>query len=661
MVGWAFGAAALALVVALAATGPQAAEGLAEPLDGRVNEYAKCDDANDPANIDDLIVVNSTINADNSMDVILRTHNEESGGIGGAAGIVYFEVRGDQTSVLRVYDFERIPQLGGNNNDYKFRIPDITEISNHPRSSADLQPGDVREDRYSDKKANDFTPVVWGISSVSQVSFGAESGNVKSITDDRITDDDYITYETFKTDRIPTVLNASGGTYRDLVLPPSHQNPGKSDLTISPGSFVQFPPTPCWSFKATAGHIFGPKVVIIDKDMPDEPFPHFARADNFGTERVPDPGAVCLDTIDGMFQAELISLEEVDKSRNFTATYQCTDSHGNSAIGVRNVGPADPPRSDEDWELNPTFGTAWSSNEPVVEDGFSFNGRVFDVTDNYHVDFERTTSVVGEPNTVSVKAYAEWPLETVKLSLGVPGISRVTDAEAEIVLDLAYSYGEHLEYEVTGIRHAQGADLVDPAFTTASASSVMCNSSTHAVCHEFTIRFRVQAPLSSDVLAISAMDTERRATTTYINDGVEFEGESLLEPETVELHFKRGNQHPVETVRLVQDDHRYNLWTDQDGYAWMRNSYGSWFQLTHAGFERFQDPKVNVMTRIHTDFETLVQHERERAALTFDAGAIASDGFEPDAPVPAEKVERHLLEKLHIGDLAKIQYLESAG
>ncbi|MDA7958493.1 MAG: hypothetical protein MPI95_05335, partial [Nitrosopumilus sp.] len=287
MVGWAFGAAALALVVALAATGPQAAEGLAGPLDGRVKDYAKCDDANDPANIDDLIVVNSTINADDSMDVILRTHNEESGGIGGAAGIVYFEVRADQTSVLRVYDFERIPQLGGNNNDYKFRIPDITEISNHPRSSADLQPGDVREDRYSDKKANDFTPVVWGISSVSQVSFGAESGNVKSITDDRITDDDYITYETFKTDRIPTVLNASGGTYRDLVLPPSHQNPGKSDLTISPGSFVQFPPTPCWSFKATAGHIFGPKVVIIDKDMPKEPFPHFARADNFGTERVP--------------------------------------------------------------------------------------------------------------------------------------------------------------------------------------------------------------------------------------------------------------------------------------------------------------------------------------------------------------------------------------
>ena len=89
MVGWAFGAAALALVVALAATGPQAAEGLADPLDGRVNEYAKCDDANDPANINDLIVVNSTINMDNSMDVILRTNNEESGGIGGGAGHAY--------------------------------------------------------------------------------------------------------------------------------------------------------------------------------------------------------------------------------------------------------------------------------------------------------------------------------------------------------------------------------------------------------------------------------------------------------------------------------------------------------------------------------------------------------------------------------------------
>ncbi|MDA7957763.1 MAG: hypothetical protein MPI95_01535 [Nitrosopumilus sp.] len=349
----------------------------------------------------------------------------------------------------------------------------------------------------------------------------------------------------------------------------------------------------------------------------------------------------------------------------YVAIYDCEDYDpmaGTSAARVSLDILIQSRVSDDDWKFNPTFGRTWAGNEQLVAGGFSFNGRTFTVSDNYHVDFERASASIGETNTVTMKAFSDWPLEEVILSLGVPDLSRVTDAEAEIKVRLGIEYRENLEYTIEDIIHEQEEGLVDPEGTAVAVSSTRCNSSTDAVCHEFTVQFRVTAPLKSDVMAISAMDIDRRITTTYVNDGVEFTGDPLLPAKTAQFSVKRGNQHPVETVRLVQEDRRYDVWTDQDGFAWLRNSYGSWFQLTHAGFERLQDPEVTVMTRIHDGFEDLLEAEREKARLVFDSGSIENTvgkSFSIDAPVKAERLTPELLDLLRSEEARAIQYLHS--
>ncbi|RNJ75643.1 MAG: hypothetical protein EB828_04585 [Nitrosopumilus sp. D6] len=318
---------------------------------------------------------------------------------------------------------------------------------------------------------------------------------------------------------------------------------------------------------------------------------------------------------------------------------------------------------DDDWHLNPTFGRTWADNVQLVRQGFSFNDRTFDVTDNYHVDYTRTTSVIGDENTVKLKVYAQERLDSVMFSLGVPEISRATDAESDIMVKLQANYENPAEYDIVGIIHDQEENLVDPEATTVSVELVKCNPIQEIKCHEFTINFRIMAPLLSDVLAISAMDIDRRATTTYINDGVEFAGESLLPAKTSIVYFKKGNQYPAEIIRLEQQDRRYNLWSDPDGYVWMKNSYGSLFQLTHAGFERLQDQDMKVMTRTHSNFADLIEYEREKARLVFDAESIKStvgESFSFDAPVKIEKLQDPvILEKLRVAELAALEYLKS--
>ncbi|RNJ75530.1 MAG: hypothetical protein EB828_05070, partial [Nitrosopumilus sp. D6] len=128
------------------------------------------------------------------------------------------------------------------------------------------------------------------------------------------------------------------------------------------------------------------------------------------------------------------------------------------------------------------------------------------------------------------------------------------------------------------------------------------------------------------------------------------------------LQVKKGNQHPVETIHLTQQDRRYNIWADQHGFVWIQNEYDSWEQLTHAKYERLADPSVNVMTRTHSSFADLIEQERARATLIFNATELRSEvgeSFAHDAPVRIDKLQDPIvLEKLKIAELAALEYLE---
>ena len=281
--------------------------------------------------------------------------------------------------------------------------------------------------------------------------------------------------------------------------------------------------------------------------------------------------------------------------------------------------------SSNDWKKKPTFGMSWEvSSDQLVDDGFTFNGYTLDITDNWHTDFTRTSSIIGEINSVTMKAYAADGFRYVVLSLGVPEIGMAPDAETDIILMLNRNYTNPDDYDIVEIIHEQKESLIDESRTTATVKRVLCNADSETVCHSFDMSFKVDAPLKSDVLAISAVDSKRRSTVTFINEGVEFTGQPILAPNTHSIVQKKTNQGPAEIITLTQQDRRYNIWEDDSGYLWFQNDHGSWFSITAPVTERFTDGAVHVMTRLHSNFGNLMQHEREKAALIFDASKLIS-------------------------------------
>ena len=289
-------------------------------------------------------------------------------------------------------------------------------------------------------------------------------------------------------------------------------------------------------------------------------------------------------------------------------------------LGTKNSGSSD------NWHMKPTFGISHLTHKQIVDNGFSFNGYSLTVTDNWHTDFHLTSSLIGETNTVKIKTYSADPLKWINLYLGVPRLGDVSDAESEIQLVVSRDYNNPVDYTIDEINHYQAEELVNVDDTTASLQKIKCQASDNDIkCYEFTINFTVMAPLHEEVVAISAMDDKRGQHVTYINEGVEFTGTSLLDAHTAQLMQKKTNQGQAEIIELTQQDRRYNVWEDQHGYLWTLNEYGTWTQITAADFERHQDDISSVMTRQNSNFASLIEQERQKALLVFDSSELISE------------------------------------
>ena len=307
----------------------------------------------------------------------------------------------------------------------------------------------------------------------------------------------------------------------------------------------------------------------------------------------------------------------------------------------------------DEWKTKPTFGNSWDTQTQLVDAGFVFNGIALTITDNWHTDFDLTSSIIGENNVIHIKGYASNDFKSVTLSLGIPEIGKKYDAESHITLNLNRNYTTPSDYQIMEILHDQKEELVNESLTSATLSKAKCTpADVVKQCIDFEISFVMMAPLKYEVLAISAMDTRYRETVTFINQGVEFVGESLLESQTHVLTQKYSNQHPVETIELTQLDRRYQMWEDQNGYLWTQNEYGSWLQITMPDITQRDDPATSVMTRNHSNFAGMITQEQDRAVLVFnssDIQGIADETFAHDTPLRLEKLSNpEVLEILHI-------------
>jgi len=279
----------------------------------------------------------------------------------------------------------------------------------------------------------------------------------------------------------------------------------------------------------------------------------------------------------------------------------------------------------------PTFGRSHDTGEQITEGGFSANGEIFDITDNWHTDFELMTLNVGERNTFSAKTYSPYGLQSIEFMFGIPQVGSAHEAEATIEVTL------DLNLNVINILTVQKDNLIDSDSVLATADMVRCrNVDINKNCHYVTVSATFnEAPLSY-VFALKGIDFTKRSHLTYLNEGLEVTGDSLNSPPTMMISANKKGAGPM---LVTQFDKRNDMWVNDSGIEFKRNSFGTFIKTTVEQVVR-DDPIVNVMTRYNSNFETMKQNEIHKAIEVFDSNLIQKELPDYFAIIYTERLNR---------------------
>jgi len=265
----------------------------------------------------------------------------------------------------------------------------------------------------------------------------------------------------------------------------------------------------------------------------------------------------------------------------------------------------------------PTFGLDHKTGIVQVEGGFIANGKIFDVTDNWHTDFEKQAVLVGQTNTFSAKAHADHVINIIEFMFGIPevGLAHMAEATIEVTIDR--------DQNVVSVRVIQNGNLIDPDTVTATATMVSCKSGdTDKKCYFITVSGVFNEALMNDVFALKGIDFLRHFHITYLNEGFTIFGNSINPATTllIAANVKGGDG----LMQVTQIDKINDMWVDDSGIEYERNSFDSFIQTTVEHPVR-DDPMVKVMTRLNSNFEAMKQYESDKATAIFDSSLIQKE------------------------------------
>ena len=331
---------------------------------------------------------------------------------------------------------------------------------------------------------------------------------------------------------------------------------------------------------------------------------------------------------------------------------------------------------DNQWDTRPTFGVNHEDRETIlVDQGISFNGESFTITDNHHTPFSKKPINIGAPNTFIATVYADKGLKVQEFLFGVPEIGKGYLAEMRI--EVWYDNDNEIEdvkvmqdskvidVSTLSISHQKVDCLVDDASARAAAIKSYDvakdvaikaeNAASNAVvkvdriireaasltakeaagiaaieaaywdeieekCNRTYMSAIFLEPLENQVMAIKAIDNKFRDQTTYLNDGFEILGVSLNPMQTKLI----PSNAKYEGLLLVTQTEKYSdYWVSKDGRIFEVNQYGSFNQIKHT-FERFQD-KGEPLTRLHSGFGGKIVDEQNRALDIFDSSKLIAE------------------------------------
>jgi len=265
----------------------------------------------------------------------------------------------------------------------------------------------------------------------------------------------------------------------------------------------------------------------------------------------------------------------------------------------------------------PTFGLDHKTGVVQVEGGFTANGKIFDVTDNWHTDFERQAILVGQTNTFSAKAHADHVINIVEFMFGIPevGFAHMAEASIEVTIDR--------DQNVTNVQVNQNGNLIDPGSVSATAVMAQCKTGdADKKCYFITVSGIFNEALMNDIFALKGIDFLRHFHLTYLNEGFTIFGNSINPATTLMIASNvKGSSGLMEVIQI---DKRNDMWVDKSGIEYERNSFDSFIRTTPVVVVR-DDPMVKVMTRLNSNFEAMKQYELDKATAIFDSSLIQKE------------------------------------
>ncbi len=269
-----------------------------------------------------------------------------------------------------------------------------------------------------------------------------------------------------------------------------------------------------------------------------------------------------------------------------------------------------------EWDTRPTFGESHETeNQLIVENGFTFNSNQFTLTDNHHTDFDQQSILVGTTNSFSAKVYADKKLKVQEFLFGIPNVGE--SHLAELGVEVWYDNDGNIE----DIRVNQKSNVIDETSLIVSHDKTKCASSDiESKCDTTKVSMTFLEPLKDNVMAIKAIDFKNRDQRTYLNDGFDVSGESLNPMKIKMIPSTIKNEG---LLKVTQVEKYSTYWITEDGRIFEMNSFGS-FKQVNPKFERFSD-SGNAFTRMHSDFDKIVDYEKERAQDVFDSTKIISE------------------------------------
>ncbi len=290
--------------------------------------------------------------------------------------------------------------------------------------------------------------------------------------------------------------------------------------------------------------------------------------------------------VEGVRTAMLVSTADEDYAcsdladQMLTITTTTTGEDGSMPVTVTTIvfepcsGGGD---DDTQWRTKPTFGKSYTTGQKIVDCGYSMDNVCRDVTD-YHVDYKRNTIETDSLHDFALTAYAQNGLRSFNIGFGMPGIgSPLNAAEAQINVNLIRDYSINSTYMIDSVEYSNENRVIGED-ATFEISRVKCLPTDE---NNLCVRLNIDGVLFRETLydepfAINALDSKRRGTTHYMNEGLLVFGDSLNVPPTHELSERHSNQGDAVKLHLTRTDKLADVWTDQLGHQWTKNAFGTW-------------------------------------------------------------------------------------